>query len=79
MRPISNRLLILSSVGAPSDQDIFDGDDGEDVYANEKQLQARLEYFESQLAGLSEGAPTDERIKSLLDSKRSSQFSGVSP
>jgi hypothetical protein len=29
------------------DQDIFDGDDGEDVYANEKQLQARLEYFES--------------------------------
>jgi hypothetical protein len=49
------------------DQDIFDGDDGEDVYANEKQLQARLEYFESQLAGLSEGAPTDERIKSLLE------------
>jgi hypothetical protein len=30
-------------------------------------LQARLEYFESQLAGLSEGAPTDERIKSLLE------------
>jgi hypothetical protein len=26
-----------------------------------------LEYFESQLAGLSEGAPTDERIKSLLE------------
>jgi hypothetical protein len=43
------------------------GDDGEDVYANEEQLQARLEYFEAQLAGLSEGAPTDERIKSLLE------------
>ncbi len=23
-------------------EDIFDGDDGEDVYANEEQLQARL-------------------------------------
>ena len=39
------------------DQDIFDGDDGEDVYANEEQLQSRLEYFEAQLAGLSEGSP----------------------
>ena len=28
------------------EQDIFDGDDGEDVYANEEQLQARLAYFE---------------------------------
>jgi hypothetical protein len=47
------------------DQDIFDGDDGEDVYANEEQLQARLEYFEAQLAGLSEGAPTDPRHRAL--------------
>ena len=29
------------------DHDIFDGDDGEDVYANEEQLQSRLEYFEA--------------------------------
>ncbi len=49
------------------DQDIFDGDDGEDVYANEEQLQARLKYFESQLAGLSESAPSEERIKILLE------------
>jgi hypothetical protein len=49
------------------DQDIFDGDDGEDVYANEEQLQSRLEYFESQLLGLSESAPAEERIKILLE------------
>ncbi len=49
------------------DQDIFDGDDGEDVYANEEQLQARLEYFEAQLAELSEAAPAEERIKTLLE------------
>ena len=49
------------------DQDIFDGDDGEDVYANEEQLQSRLEYFEAQLAGLTEGAPAEDRIKNLLE------------
>ncbi|AYQ57811.1 hypothetical protein BTHERMOSOX_1253 [Bathymodiolus thermophilus thioautotrophic gill symbiont] len=49
------------------EQDIFDGDDGEDVYANEEQLQARLAYFEAQLAGLSENAPTEDRIKNLLE------------
>lgn len=48
-------------------QDIFDGDDGEDVYANEAQLQARLQYFESQLAALGENAPVEERIKNLLE------------
>ena len=47
--------------------DIFDGDDGEDVYANEEQLQARLEYFEGQLSDLSEAAPVEERIKILLE------------
>ncbi len=51
-------------------QDIFDGDDGEDVYANAKQLQARLEYFESQLAGLKANAPVTERIKNLLEIAR---------
>ena len=49
------------------DHDIFDGDDGEDVYANEEQLQSRLEYFEAQLAGLSEGSPVEDRIKNLLE------------
>ena len=49
------------------DHDIFDGDDGEDVYANEEQLQSRLEYFEAQLAGLSESSPVEDRIKNLLE------------
>jgi hypothetical protein len=49
------------------DHDIFDGDDGEDVYANEEQLQSRLEYFEAQLASLSEGSPVEDRIKNLLE------------
>lgn len=47
--------------------DIFDGDDAEDVYANEEQLQARLEYFEGQLKNLSEAAPVEDRIKVLLE------------
>jgi hypothetical protein len=46
------------------DQDIFDGDDGEDVYANEKQLQARLEYFESQLAN-SHNSSSCARLKAV--------------
>lgn len=48
-------------------QDIFDGDDAEDVYANEEQLKARLEYFENQLASISEDASAEERIKLLLE------------
>lgn len=48
-------------------QDIFDGDDGEDVYANEEQLKARLEYFENQLASISHDASAEERIKILLE------------
>lgn len=52
------------------EQDIFDGDDSEDVYANEKQLQARLEYFEGQLAELNEDVLTEERVKNLLEIAR---------
>lgn len=48
-------------------QDIFDGDDGEDVYANETQLQARLEYFEERLGALGETDTTEDRIKILLE------------
>ncbi len=48
-------------------EDIFDGDDGEDVYANEEQLQSRLEYFEGELAKMNEGAPVEDRIKTLLE------------
>jgi len=48
-------------------EDIFDGDDGEDVYANEEQLKARLVYFKGQLAEMNEGMPTEERIKNLLE------------
>ena len=48
-------------------QDIFDGDDGEDVYANEEQLKARLEYFEAQLVEMAEGVAVEDRIKTLLE------------
>ncbi|MBE8190458.1 MAG: hypothetical protein HAW58_06380 [Candidatus Thioglobus sp.] len=48
-------------------EDIFDGDDGEDVYANEEQLQARLKYFEGELAGLKKSAAADDKIKILLE------------
>lgn len=49
------------------DQDIFDGDDGEDVYANEAQLKSRLEHFQGELKGMNEGAPIEDRIKTLLE------------
>ncbi len=48
-------------------QDIFDGDDGEDVYANEGQLQTRLKYFEAQLTGLDKSTLVEEKIKILLE------------
>jgi len=49
------------------DQNIFDGDDGEDVYANEEQLKTRLEYFEKQLSELSDDSPVKERINHLIE------------
>jgi len=49
------------------DQNIFDGDDGEDVYANEEQLKTRLEYFEKQLSKLSDNSPAEERINHLIE------------
>ncbi|MEO1939232.1 hypothetical protein [Candidatus Thioglobus sp.] len=49
------------------DQNIFDGDDGEDVYANEEQLQVKLDYFEKQLADLHDDAPVEDRINHLIE------------
>lgn len=49
------------------DQDIFDGDDSEDVYANEERLQTRLKYFETQLTNLSKNVLVEERVKNLLE------------
>ncbi|MBT3187163.1 MAG: hypothetical protein HN343_06085 [Candidatus Thioglobus sp.] len=49
------------------DQNIFDGDDGEDVYANEEQLKTRLEYFEKQLSELSDDSPVKDRINHLIE------------
>ncbi len=51
-------------------QDIFDGDDGEDVYASEKQLQSRLDYFEKQLDHLGSMSTVEDRIKTLLEIAR---------
>jgi len=41
-------------------QDIFDGDDAEDVYANEDQLKAKLEYFEAELKKLNDTQKNEE-------------------
>lgn len=48
-------------------QDIFDGEDGEDAYANETQLKARLAYFENQLSTMNEQTDVQEKIKNLLE------------
>lgn len=48
-------------------QDIFDGDDAEDVYANEDQLKAKLEYFEAELKKLNDTQKNEEKIKIHLE------------
>ncbi|MEL0270497.1 MAG: hypothetical protein VW986_00145, partial [Gammaproteobacteria bacterium] len=48
-------------------QDIFDGDDAEDVYANEEQLKAKLEYFEAELKNLNDTQKNEEKIKIHLE------------
>ncbi len=48
-------------------QDIFDGDDAEDVYANEEQLKAKLEYFEAELKKLNDTQKNEEKIKIHLE------------
>lgn len=51
-------------------QNIFDGDDSEDVYASEAQLTARLAYFKKQLKAQNKTTPIEQQIKTLLEIAR---------
>ncbi len=51
-------------------EQIFDAEDGEDLYANETQLVARLEFFEKQLSNQTANTPVAERINTLLEIAR---------
>lgn len=51
-------------------EQIFDAEDGEDLYANEEQLVARLEFFEKQLSAQTPDTPVEERINTLLEIAR---------
>lgn len=46
---------------------IFDAEDGEDLYANEDQLKARLDYFEKQIQAQTDDTPAEAQIKNLLE------------
>jgi hypothetical protein len=48
-------------------EQIFDAEDGEDLYANEKQLSARLVYFTEQLDKQTANTPVKEKINTLLE------------
>ena len=48
-------------------EQIFDADDGEDLYANETQLKAKLEYFEGQILAQTQDTPVEEQINNLLE------------
>ncbi|QKQ24536.1 hypothetical protein HUE58_05365 [Candidatus Ruthia endofausta] len=48
-------------------EQIFDAEGGEDLYANEEQLKARLDYFEKKIQAQTEDTPVEEQIKNLLE------------
>ncbi len=48
-------------------EQIFDAEGGEDLYANEDQLKARLDYFEKQIQAQTDDTPAEEQIKNLLE------------
>ncbi|MBW5290300.1 MAG: hypothetical protein Rsou_1574 [Candidatus Ruthia sp. Asou_11_S2] len=48
-------------------EQIFDAEGGEDLYANEEQLQSRLDYFEKQIQAQTEDTLAEEQIKNLLE------------
>ncbi len=51
-------------------EQIFDAEGGEDLYANEEQLVARLEFFENQLAEQTPETAVEEHINTLLEIAR---------
>lgn len=48
-------------------QNIFDGDDAEDVYASESQLKSRLDYFTKKQAAETNTTKPEEQINTLLE------------
>jgi hypothetical protein len=51
-------------------EQIFDAEDGEDMYANEEQLVARLDFFEKQLMGQTADTVVEDKINTLLEIAR---------
>ena len=51
-------------------EQIFDAEEAEDLYANEEQLSAKLEFYEKQLAEQDESTPVEERLNTLLEIAR---------
>ncbi len=49
------------------EQNVFDAEEGEDVYANEEQLLAKLDYFEAKLLSQDENTPVEDEINNLLE------------
>lgn len=51
-------------------EQIFDAEEAEDLYANEEQLSAKLEFYEKRLAEQNEATPVEERVNTLLEIAR---------
>ena len=51
-------------------EQIFDAEDGEDMYANEEQLVARLDFFEKQLMDQTADTVVEDKINTLLEIAR---------
>ncbi|BAF62034.1 hypothetical protein [Candidatus Vesicomyidisocius calyptogenae] len=48
-------------------QQIFDAEDGEDLYVNEEQLKSRLKFFEKKIQVQTDDTPVEEKINNLLE------------
>ena len=51
-------------------EQIVDAEEADDVYANEEQLSAKLEFFEKQLSEQDDTTPVEDRINTLLEIAR---------
>ena len=51
-------------------EQIFDAEEAEDLYANEEQLSAKLEFYEKRLAEQDETTPVEDRVNTLLEIAR---------
>ena len=51
-------------------EQIFDAEEAEDLYANEEQLSAKLEFYEKRLAEQTDATPAEDRVNTLLEIAR---------